>query len=98
MAARVKLSSRVEQRLTTIKPPDRAADATAKFLLKWPTRCLEHEEIISRYCLEHDELLCDVCSMTVHNRCSSVLTLDEASKGIIALQFLTNKLIFWLVN
>ncbi|XP_045179371.2 uncharacterized protein LOC123538992 [Mercenaria mercenaria] len=82
MAARIKLSSRTEQRLTTIQPPDRGADSTAKFLAKWPTRCLDHEEVVSRYCLDHDQLLCDVCSMTIHNRCNSVLSLDEASKGI----------------
>ena len=81
MAARKKLSSRKEPRLHTIQPTDRTAESTAKFLAKWPTRCLDHEEVISRYCLDHDQLLCDVCSMSVHNRCNEVMSLDEASKG-----------------
>lgn len=82
MAARLKLSSRAEQRLTTIQPPDRAADSVAKFLSKWPTKCLEHEEPVSRFCVEHDTLICDVCKMTNHSRCNSAMDLDEASKGI----------------
>ncbi|KAL4217364.1 hypothetical protein ACF0H5_023815 [Mactra antiquata] len=84
VTAKLKRNSINEPRLSTIKPPSRAADGTAKFLLKWPTRCLEHEEIVSRYCLDHDQLLCDVCAMTVHNKCGTVLDLDEASKGIRA--------------
>lgn len=85
MAAQKKFTSRKEQRLQTVKPADRSAESTAKFLAKWPTRCLDHEEVVSQYCLEHDQLLCDVCAMSAHNRCNDVMSLDDASKGMILL-------------
>ncbi|KAH3749695.1 hypothetical protein DPMN_184201 [Dreissena polymorpha] len=70
------------QKLNTIQPPDRAADETAKFLSKFPTKCMEHEEPVKSFCADHDVLICDVCALSNHKACQMVMGFTEASKGI----------------
>ncbi|WAR09984.1 hypothetical protein MAR_035060 [Mya arenaria] len=73
--------NRVEK-LNTIKPPERIADDVAKYLSKYPTRCVEHEETVKRFCADHDVLICDVCGLSNHKSCQNVMGFDDASKGI----------------
>lgn len=82
MTSNVLKTTRKAETLNVVKLPDRHADETAKFLSKWPTKCLEHEEVVTHFCADHDVLLCDVCGLTNHKACCNTLSLAAASKGI----------------
>lgn len=81
MATKGSVTSRSDK-LNVVPLSERVADETAKFLSKWPTRCLNHEDVVTCYCMDHDTLLCDTCSISNHKSCGNVLSLQEASKGI----------------
>ena len=85
MSAKVsKPLSRIDsnRRFEPLTEHQRGPDMVAKFLSKWPTRCLNHEEAIVSFCMDHDQLVCNVCVLSDHKECNSIMGLVEASKGM----------------